>query len=405
MAEPWSAHRLTELTGESKERLTWYATAGMLHADPDDPELFAADTLHRLRLIQHAHRRGISDEDLAVAIKDQGDLLNVFEELNTGGMLEQSLVEVARASGTPPRLLAELTDLLVVSDDDRATEEDAAAVDLLNQALQLGVPEEALIQLIRVFVECTGRLADAEVRIFHDHVHDQFRAQGLSGGDLLAATEAVGKPALGLVEPAVLYFHRRAYQKANREDLLRHLAEATTPPAATPGETTGTVMFVDLAGFTPLTVTLGDSGVAVVLQRFASIIRRSADTNAGRIIKQIGDAFMLVFDRPADAIRFGTTVVSECDVDPDLPPLHVGAHHGPLLYRDGDYFGNAVNLAARITSATDAGQFLISEDLAIAADASVDQLERVPPRPLKGVAHESALFAVRAAESGNQPLA
>ena len=394
MAELWSAERLAELSGEPLERLQWYAAAGLLHAERDAPDLFAADSLHRLRLIQHAHRRGISDEDLALAVKDQGDLLNVFEELDTGDLLDQSLVEVARSAAIPPRLLDELVDLLAVGDDDRATEEDAAAVDLLNQALQLGVPEEALIQLIRVFVECTGRLADAEVRIFHDHVHDQFRAQGLAGRDLLAATEAVGKPALGLVEPAVLYFHRRAYQKANREDLLRHLAEATTPPAATPGETTGTVMFVDLAGFTPLTVTLGDSGVAVVLQRFASIIRRNADANAGRIIKQIGDAFMLVFDRPADAIKFGTTVLSECDADPDLPALHIGAHHGPLLYRDGDYFGNAVNLAARITSATEAGQFLLSEDLANAAAASADQLEPVPPRPLKGVAQAPSLFAV-----------
>lgn len=395
MPELWSTEQLSELTGEPAERLQWYAAAGLLHRDSERPDHFATDALHRLRLIQHAQRRGISDEDLALAIKEQGDLLNVFEELNMGLLLEQSLVEVARAAAIPPRLLDELVDLLIVGDDDRATEEDAAAVELLKQALELGVPEEALIQLIRVFVECTGRLADAEVRIFHDHVHDQFRAQGMSGRDLLAATEAVGKPALGLVEPAVLYFHRRAYQKANREDLLRHLAEATTPPAVTPGETINTVMFVDLAGFTPLTVTLGDSGVAVVLQRFASVIRRHADANAGRIIKQIGDAFMLVFDRPADAIRFGVTVLTACNADQDLPPLHVGAHHGPLLYRDGDYFGNAVNLAARITSATEAGQFLISEDLASAADVSVDQVERVPPKPLKGVAEAPRLLAVR----------
>lgn len=106
---------------------------------------------------------------------------------------------------------------------------------------------------------------------------------------------------------------------------------------------------------------LGDSGVAEVLQHFASIVRRLADTCGGRIINQIGDAFMLVFERPRDAIPFGLAVMRECREDPDLPLLHVGAHHGALLHRDGDYFGNAVNLAARVASSSDSGQFLVTD--------------------------------------------
>jgi class 3 adenylate cyclase len=364
----------------------------LLHID--SPGVFAGDSLHRLQLIQHARRRGISDEDLAVAIKQQGDLLAVFEELEPGTVTEQTMVEVARDAALPDRVVGELIDVLGADDDAPATTDDLNGLQLLQQALQLGVPEDALVQLIRVFAESTERLADAEIRIFHDHVHEQFRAQGLTGPELLAATEAIGKPALTLAEPAVLYFHRRAYHKANREDLLRHLAEATTPPAARPGETTATVMFVDLAGFTPLTVTLGDSGVAEVLQRFAGIVRRNADAYAGRIIKQIGDAFMLVFDRPSDAIPFGLTVMRHCGQDPDLPPLHIGAHRGPLLYRDGDYFGNAVNLAARIASASEAGQFLITRDLQAAADQAAARFDPLPPRPLKGVGEPPTLFAV-----------
>ena len=378
----WPLERLAAVSSETPERLTWYAAADMLHLDA--PDVFAGDSLHRLRLIRHAHRRGISDEDLALAIKEQGDLLNVFEELGGDTLTDQTLRQAAAAM--PPRLLEELIALLSVDPDELASTEDVEAVQLLHEALKLGLPEDALIQLIRVYVDSTGRIADAEVRIFHDHVHEQFRVQGLTGRDLLAATEAVGKPALSLVEPALLYFHRRGYSKASRDDLFRHLAEATTPPSARPGETTGTVMFVDLAGFTPLTVALGDSGVADVLQRFASTIRGEADTHAGRVIKQIGDAFMLVFDRPTDAVRFGLAVLQRCSNDGDLPPLHVGAHHGPLLYQDGDYYGNTVNLAARVTSSTEAGQFLITDNLADATDPAVDATySALTPRQLKGV--------------------
>src|SRR4051812_45822788 len=75
----WPLDRLVEVCRETPERLRWYADTGLLTRD--SPDMFAPDSMHRVRLIQHAHRRGITDEDLAVAVKEQGDLLGVFEEL------------------------------------------------------------------------------------------------------------------------------------------------------------------------------------------------------------------------------------------------------------------------------------------------------------------------------------
>src|SRR5205807_7706058 len=125
------------------------------------------------------------------------------------------------------------------------------------------------LQLVHVYSGLLERLADAQVRVFHDYVHEQFRARGLSGRDLFAASESLGRPILGLVEPLVLYFHRRAWLRVNGEDLLRHLVEETTPSPSTPGESTATVVFVDLAGLTPLTVAMGDEAGAAVPRRSA----------------------------------------------------------------------------------------------------------------------------------------
>ena len=252
------------------------------------------------------------------------------------------------------------------------------------------------MQIIRVFADATDRLADAVVRTFHDYVHERFRAQGLEGRQLLEATQAVGKPALDLVEPALLHFHRRAYQRANREDLLRHLAEDTTPPAALPGLEQATVLFVDLASFTPLTATMGDHAAADVLRRFSTTVRSVAAQHRGRIVKQIGDAFMLCFARPTDAIEFGLAMDEFVDTEAQFPALHIGAHHGPVLYREGDYIGATVNLAARVAAAGAAEQFLITEDLrdAVTNLAGVDFVT-LPPRRLKGLPDPIRLVQVR----------
>src|SRR5439155_10524687 len=92
---------------------------------------------------------------------------------------------------------------------------DVAALRTLTRALELGMPRDALLQVVRVFVDATDRLADGVVRTFHDYVHERFRAIGFVGAELVEATQGVGRPLLDLVEPSVVYFLRRAYRRAN----------------------------------------------------------------------------------------------------------------------------------------------------------------------------------------------
>ena len=81
---------------------------------------------------------------------------------------------------------------------------------------------------------------------------------------------------------------------------------------------------------------------------------------------------MLMFTRPADAIEFGLAMERFVDAEPHFPALHIGAHHGNVLYRDGDYVGGTINLAARVAAAGSAGQFLITEELRDAAGDVAD---------------------------------
>lgn len=237
---PWSQDKLAAVAGETEARIRGYADAGLLHRRPDGQ--FEPDSLHRVRLIQFARGRGVSEDHLATAIASQGDLLGMFDELVPAGDATVDLVDAARELGLDDAVLSELAEILDWDDVGAGTESDVATLHVLVNALALGMPRDALMQLIRVFADATDRLADAIVRTFHGYVHERFRAQGLTGPELLAASEGVGKPLLALVEPTVVYFHRRAYRRANREDLLRHLAEPTTPPSTTPGEEQATVL-------------------------------------------------------------------------------------------------------------------------------------------------------------------
>lgn len=394
MAGPWSLDRLAELAGEPESRLRGYLDAGLLHRRPNGD--LEPDSLHRLRLIQFARTRGVGDEQLAAATARQGDLLGIFDEIDPTADAAVNLTEVARQLGLDEDVIGELAEILEWRDVGAGTESDVAALRVVAKALERGMPHEALMQTVRVFSDAMDRLADAVVRTFHDYVHERFRAEGLAGPELLAATMGVAGPLHDLVEPFAVYFYRPSYQRANREDLLRHLVEDTIPPSATPGQEQATVLFIDLASFTQLTATLGDQAAADVLRRFSITVRSNAAQHRGRILKQIGDAFMLIFAQPADAIVFGLAMDRCVDAEAQFPALHTGAHHGTVLYREGDYVGATVNLAARVASAGAPGQFLITEDLRdTVAEISDADFASLPPRRLKGIPDPICLIEVR----------
>src|SRR5205807_2491710 len=146
------------------------------------------------------------------------------------------------------------------------------------------------------------------------------------------ATHEVSEQVLGLVEPTVVYFHRRAFERAGLEDMVLHLSEDVTPPSTVPGQMTSTVMFVDLANFTPLTLVMGDAVAGQVVDRFCDVVRTCTDRYGGRIVKQIGDAFMMVFGDAAAAIDCGLAIEAVVAEAPQFPAVHLGAHIGQLLY-------------------------------------------------------------------------
>jgi class 3 adenylate cyclase len=79
----------------------------------------------------------------------------------------------------------------------------------------------------------------------------------------------------------------------------------------------------------------------------------------------------------------------------DLPPAHIGIHAGPVVIREGDYFGRTVNWAARISGRAGPGEVLVTQDVVDASHASPTVFEPVGPTELKGISAPVPLFRAR----------
>ncbi len=126
-------------------------------------------------------------------------------------------------------------------------------------------------------------------------------------------------------------------------------------------ESEHTFLFADLVGFTALTDAEGDERAAAVgaaLQRRVRTVAADHDAEGG---KAMGDAAMVRCWDPAAAIRLAIRLVEEVDSDPALPPIRIGVHSGSAISHDGDWYGRAVNVAARLCSVAAGGEVLVSE--------------------------------------------
>lgn len=127
-----------------------------------------------------------------------------------------------------------------------------------------------------------------------------------------------------------------------------------------------TFAFVDLAGFTALTEVHGDEEAVRQVERFVDLARASLESG-DQLVKCLGDAVMLCFESPGDALAALLRLLQECQGLESLPMPRTGLHHGPAIRRDGDWFGATVNLAARVAGQAQGGQTLGTGQIATAA--------------------------------------
>lgn len=123
-----------------------------------------------------------------------------------------------------------------------------------------------------------------------------------------------------------------------------------------------TILFADIANSTRLYEQLGDARALALVTACLALVETATLANHGRVIKTIGDEMMCRFDAPEQAMAaaVGMQEITSCDATMVAHHirLRIGFHHGPVIREEGDVYGDAVNVAARMVQQAKAGQII-----------------------------------------------
>ena len=169
-----------------------------------------------------------------------------------------------------------------------------------------------------------------------------------------------------------------------------------------------TFLFADIAGFTALTEAHGDEEAANLVADFCADVKAQLPEYGGSHVKTIGDAILVRVLDPGQAVRLGLHIANDVMRGHGAPAVRVGLHHGTAVERDGDYFGAAVNLAARVSAEATGGEVLVTGHTAALAP-ELDGVYYAPRgrHALRNVREPVELFAaqrVAGAGAGQLPI-
>ena len=120
------------------------------------------------------------------------------------------------------------------------------------------------------------------------------------------------------------------------------------------------VGFVDLAGSTKSTERLGSEVMSDALTRFEEWAVELTTAHHGRVVKYIGDEVMYICPDLVGAAAVARDLIDQIVSDGVLGSARAGVAFGPLLSRDGDWYGSTVNLASRLVEKAKPGCALLT---------------------------------------------
>ncbi|MEO8814923.1 MAG: adenylate/guanylate cyclase domain-containing protein [Mycobacterium sp.] len=334
-----------------------------------------ANARERAGLVEYLYGLGFSTDEMADAER-RGRLFGLAgDALGWSGPPVHSLHSAATALDVPVEDVERTWTMLGLRVAGRETPTlTQADVDALATWVALrAAMGEAAEGFLRVLGATMARLAEAEstmIRlsrpdIWLGHSHDELAtAQAWR-----TTTEFI--PRIGAMIDAV---HRH------------HLVSARTFLEGLGGGPSASMVcgvgFADLSGFTELTQALTPEKLSTLLNDFGGTVADVVHADCGRVVKFIGDAVMWVSSTPELLAKAAVDLVAHPHARDAGLQVRAGIGYGPVLVLNGDYFGNPVNLAARLVDAAAPGQVLAAADV-------VDELPDWPvtiqePLTLKG---------------------
>jgi adenylate cyclase len=357
--EGLSLKEAAERAGVRPDTLRRWAKTGVVPG-PNGTAGWSPAAVAQARLVARLRDRGHSLDAIRQAAA-QGRLAHGFiEDLFPKGRRTRPLEEVAEETGVEPALIERiwLAFGMPRSEVGKLSEEDVQALRYVASVLSAGFPLVALLQLARVYGQALAQIADAETRLFHIYVHEPLMLEGVGSVTMAEEMENLARDLLPLASPLMDYVHQRFLQHFMEQDIVGHM-EMELDEESELGRLTVAIAFADLAGYTRFTEEEGEEEALSYVERFIEAVTDTLPDDA-RVIKTIGDEVMIVGYDVAALIDWAVGFQRLWE---ERPAARIGVHSGHAIYRDGDYFGRDVNLAARVVARARGGEVLTTGEV------------------------------------------
>ena len=119
------------------------------------------------------------------------------------------------------------------------------------------------------------------------------------------------------------------------------------------------IVFTDICGFTEL-MSKDEKKAMAILEYQKVLLKPIINNFNGEWLKEIGDGLLISFSSAVNAVTCSLEIQRTLEYDPDLT-IRIGIHIGDIIKKDGDVFGDGVNIASRLESLADPGGICVSE--------------------------------------------
>jgi adenylate cyclase len=383
-----------ERAGVGLDEVSRLIEAGIISPDADD-RLSAGD-VRRVRIIQSLQDGGLPLDEISSGLQ-QGVVTLDFADSPTyerlAALSTETFEQASVRTGVPISLLTVIREAIgspPAHPSDKLRDDELAIVPFVELQVRLGFRPISIERLLRAMGDNMRRIAEAEADWWRSEVMTPRLA---AGGDPTELVEANSSESLATLQQALLGIYHASEAQSWTANIIAgfeyQLARAglhrqlDRPPA---------ICFLDITGYTRLTQEHGDQAASELAEQLARLVQRTSVQHGGRPVKWLGDGVMFHFRDPGPGVVAALEMVDGV-AGAGLPPAHVGLDAGPVFLREGDYYGQTVNQAARIADYARPGEVLVSQAVVDAANLPRTAFSAIGPVELKGVTGTIQLHA------------
>ncbi len=381
---------LASQSGVDRQTVDDFVDAGVLQ--PSGSGAFKPSDVATVRLVASLVESGLELEVLSDAVRD-GRLSFAFidhlipdpvrlVDAPTDG---EGAVSLQYATYLEPILGS------VWSEGEPIREDDLVILRVFAESVDLGASTDSVVRILRSIAQSATKV----INLYRDFIDEVLLAPAIdrTGSPILALEETsrarlryreLGKEIMALMMDRVV-------DDAIHRNLVDLTESALLAAGVHPEEDEQTIVFLDVSNYTRLSEERGDGESALQAALLTDVVSALARKHGGRLVKSLGDGAMVYVPYPDPGLELALDAVASAE-EHGLWELHAGVNTGPMVRRDGDFFGSAVNVASRVADVASAGEVVVTDSVVAHVDDAAFVFEPLGESTLKNVGEPVALY-------------